>query len=348
MTAVRRFFTRKLVRLGVVAAACVTVAAVGASLAFAGNSSKPLGSGVVVIETNLAYQGGAAAGTGMVLTSSGRVLTNNHVIRGATTIKVALPGTGRSYGATVVGYDVKDDVAVLQARGAPALKAVSLGNSARLAVGAAVVARGNAGGTGSLTSAAGTVSGLNRTITVNDDQGGTETLRGLIETDAPIQPGDSGGPLFAGGSRVVGMNTAASTGYGYQYDPATDAYAIPINHALAIFRQVTSGKTSATVHVGATAFIGVAVQPTSANPFAYGSTSGDVVVAVTPNSPAVAAGLAPGDVITAVAGRQVTSSTNIANVLLTRKPGDRVGVAYIDQTGAAHTTTVTLASGPPQ
>jgi S1-C subfamily serine protease len=348
MPAVRRFFARKLVRVGVVAAGCLTVAAVGASLAFARSTGKPLGSGVVVIETNLAYQGGAAAGTGMVLSSSGQILTNNHVVRGATTIKVVVPGTGHTYSAKVVGYDVKDDVAVLQTRGAPALKTVSLGNSSRLAVGAAVVARGNAGGTGTLTNAPGTVSGLNRTITVNDDQSGTETLTGLIETDAPLQPGDSGGPLYASGLKVVGMNTAAATGNGFRFDSATDAYAIPINHALAIARQITAGKASAAVHVGATAFIGVAVQPTSANPFQYGSTAGDVIVAVTPNSPAVAAGLVPGDVITAVAGHQVTSSTNIANVLLTKKPGNKVAVTYLDQSGVSHTTTVTLASGPPQ
>ena len=347
MTAVRRFLARKLVRLGVVAAACLTVAAVGASLAFARSTSNPLGSGIVVIETNLAYQGGAAAGTGMVLASSGEILTNNHVIRGATAIRVVLPGTGHSYGAKVVGYDVKDDVAVIQTRGAPALKTVSLGNSARLAVGAAVVARGNEGGTGSLTDAPGTVSGLNRTITVSDDQGGSETLSGLIETDAPLQPGDSGGPLFSG-SKVVGMDTAAATGYGFRYDAATDAYAIPINHALAIARQITSGKSSTAVHIGATAFIGIAVQPTSANPFGYGSTVGDVIVAVTPNSPAVAAGLVQGDVITAVAGRQVASSPNIAAVLLAKKPGDKVSVTYLDQSGARHTTTVTLAAGPPQ
>ena len=94
-------------------------------VALARTSAAPIGTGVVVIKTALAYQGGSAAGTGMVLTSSGEILTNNHVIRGATTIKVVVPRTSRTYTAKVVGYDVTDDVAVLQAVGASNLKTVA-------------------------------------------------------------------------------------------------------------------------------------------------------------------------------------------------------------------------------
>src|SRR5262249_16025744 len=149
--------------------AVVIAAAAAAGLAFAKTGPTPIGSGVVVIDTNLAYQGGQAAGTGMVLTSSGEVLTNSHRIRGATQIQLVLPSTGRRYTARVVGYDVADDVAVLQASGASNLKTVSLGNSDSIDGGESVTALGNAGGTGSFTSASGTVTGVGRSITVSDD-----------------------------------------------------------------------------------------------------------------------------------------------------------------------------------
>src|SRR5207248_556642 len=123
-------------------------------------------------------QGSAAAGTGMVLTSSGEVLTNNHVISGATTIKVVVPKTGRSYKARVIGYDRTADVAVLELQGASNLKTISTG-SAKLSVGATVTALGNAGGTGSITSATGTVTGLGKSITASDGAGDSEQLTGL-------------------------------------------------------------------------------------------------------------------------------------------------------------------------
>src|SRR5689334_6678702 len=187
-----RFRTRFVVLAAIAGAA----AAVAAGLAVARTGTAPIGTGVVVIGTNLGYQGGRAAGTGMVLTSSGDVLTNNHVIRGATAIRIVVPRTGRSYAAKVVGYDVSDDVAVLRAVRASKLKTVSLGNSATLRVGQSVKAVGNAGGTGSLVSASGSVTGLRRSITVSDELGGSASLGGLIETNAALQAGDSGGPLL--------------------------------------------------------------------------------------------------------------------------------------------------------
>jgi S1-C subfamily serine protease len=346
----RGFLRRRALRLLVLTAVSAAAVAVAASLAFARSATAAIGTGVVVIETNLGYQGGSAAGTGIVLTSSGGILTNNHVIRGATSVRVVLPGAGHSYSATVVGYDVKDDIAVLKAKNASSLKTAALGNSSTVRVGSAVVARGNANGAGVIASAAGSVTGLNRTITVSDDSGGSEQLSGLIETNAALEPGDSGGPLTSAG-KVVGIDTAASSGSGYRQLAAVDAYAIPINRALSIAHQIESGKSSATVHVGATAFLGVAVQPAAAgDPFGYGSSgaTGGTIVAVIPSSPAATAGLAAGDVITSVAGRRISSTTAIANLLLPRKPGARIAVTYVDPYGATHTATVTLASGPPQ
>jgi S1-C subfamily serine protease len=138
MKIVRRL-PRRIVLLVVVGLLVATVASVGAVMAFARGTAAPVGSGVVVIDTNLAFQGNAAAGTGMVLTSSGEVLTNNHVISGATTIKVVVPNTTRSYTARVVGYDKTVDVALLQLQGASNLETVST-SSAQLYVGAKVTA----------------------------------------------------------------------------------------------------------------------------------------------------------------------------------------------------------------
>ena len=334
----RRFHTR----IALAALIVVVAATVAAGLALANTRSTAIGTGFVVIDTNLAYQGEQAAGTGMVLTSSGEVLTNNHVIRGATTVKVVVPATGRSYTASVVGYDVSDDVAVLQASGASNLKTASLGSSSTVDVGEPVNAVGNAGGTGRLTSATGTVTGLARAITVNNDQGGSERLTGLIETNAAVRPGDSGGPLLNAGGQVVGMDTAASVGYGGQQSATGDGYAIPITKALSIAEQIQSGDASATVHVGGTGFLGVEV---AANSYAG---SGAVVASVVPGSPADAAGLVVDDLITSFGGHAISSPAGLTAIVMTQKPGTPISATYVDQTGATQTTTVTLASGPPQ
>ncbi len=296
----------------------------------------------MVIDTNLAYQGGQAAGTGMVLTSAGTVLTNNHVIRGATAIRVVVPMTGRSFTAKVVGYDASDDVAVLQASGASNLKTVPLGDSADVSAGQSVKALGNAGGTGSLRPAAGTVTGVDRAITVSDDQGGSESLTGMIETNAAVQPGDSGGPLMNASGQVVGMDTAASVGDGSEEAATSDGYAIPINKAMSIALQIMRGDASATIHIGDTAFLGVEVEENS-----YGG-SGAVITSVVPGSPADAAGLTPGDLITSVGGRTVSSPAGLTTIVTTQKPGASVSATYVDQEGATQTANLALASGPPR
>ena len=342
MKIVRRF-PRRVVLLVVVG---LLVAAVGAGIALARGTATPIGTGVVVIDTNLAYQGSAAAGTGMVLTSSGEVLTNNHVISGATTIKVVVPKTGRSYKARVLGYNRTADVALLQLQGASNLKTVSIG-SAKLSVGAAVTALGNAGGNGSITTATGTVTGLGRSITASDDAGGSEQLTGLIETNAGVQPGDSGGPLVNGKGEVVGMDTAASSRFGLQGISATDAYAIPIAKALTIAHAISSGKASSTVHVGATAFLGIEVESNTPG-FGGASASGALIAGVVTGGPAASAGLVAGDVIIAISGHSVSSPAAVSALVLTKKPGAKITVAYVDASGASHSTSVTLGSGPPQ
>jgi S1-C subfamily serine protease len=316
-------------------------AAVGVHAALAHSSKTTVQAGVVVVRTNLAYENGAAAGTGMVLTASGEVLTNNHVIRGATTIRVAVPQTKKTYLARVVGYDLAADVALLRLRNASGLATVSIGKSSKVATGQSVTAVGNAGGTGSLTVTTGRVTGLHRTITVGDDHGGATQLRNLVETDASLQPGDSGGPLLDSGGRVIGMNSAASTGFTFRHSGGS-AYAIPIDTAMTIVEQIATGRSSAHVHVGGTAFLGVDVRPSG------NGSGGEAVLGVVPRSPAARAGIVAGDVITAVGGHAIASPTAVLAQLLRHRPGDTVTVRWVDPATGAHTASVALASGPPQ
>jgi S1-C subfamily serine protease len=307
----------------------VALAATGGSVAIAATraSRSPIGPGVVVINTNLRLEGTVAAGTGMVLTSSGRILTNNHVIAGATTIWVVVPNTTHRYAARVVGYDIPDDVAVLQLRGAANLRTVTIGNSATLRVGAIVTAVGNSGGIGRLISVSGRVVRLRKSITVEDDTGRRQWRTGLIETSAALRPGDSGGPLLDSAGRVVGMNTAGSF--------VGHAYAIPIATAARVTRQIVTGRASRRVHIGATAFLGIQVQ---------GTTVADVVA----GSPAEAAGLKPGIVIISIGGKRVTGEAGITSAVLAHKPGQVVTVVYRDETGMRRAARVRLATGPPQ
>ena len=335
---VRRFRARTVLAVLI---ALVAVSAIVAGLTRARTQSTAVGTGVVVVETNLGYQGGQAAGTGMVLTSSGEILTNNHVIRGATDIKVVVPNTGQSYTAQVVGYDVSHDVALLRASGASNLKTISQGDSGSVNPGQSVQAVGNAGGTGRLTFASGTVTNVDRAITVGDDQGGHESLSGLIETNAAVRPGDSGGPLLNSSGQVIGMDTAASVSNDVAQTTTNDGYAIPINNAISIVRQIESGNGSGTVHVGGTAFLGV---ESTAN---Y-SGSGAVISAVVPGSAAEAAGLTPGDQILSVGGHTISSPDDLSSVVLTQKPGASISAVYLDQAGATQTTNLTLTSGPPR
>jgi len=336
----RRRFTARIVLAGLTFAVAAAVAVAG--LARVNTRPAGVGTGVVVIETNLGLEGGQAAGTGMVLTSSGEVLTNNHVIRGATEIRVKVPGTGRSYPAEVVGYSVSDDVAVIQASGVSNLKTASRGDSGAVDVGETVQAVGNAGGTGRLTTAAGTVTSLDRSITVNDDQGGSESLSGLIETNAAVKPGDSGGPLLNADGRVIGMNTAASVRNEIDQTTTSDGFAIPINKAVAIAEQIDGGNDSATIHIGGTAFLGVEATTNS-----YGGT-GAAITTVVPGSPAEAAGLVAGDLITSVGGHTISSPDELSAIVMTQRPGASISAIYLDQGGATQSANLTLASGPPR
>lgn len=297
---------------------------------------------LVDINTIDTYQAAEGAGTGMVLNSRGEVLTNNHVIEGATSISVTDVGNGKTYNATVVGYDWIQDVAVLQLTGASGLKAVKLANSSAVRVGDGVVAIGNAGGTGGTPSyTSGQVTALNQSITAEDELSHTaETLTGLIETNVDIVAGDSGGPLVNTSGQVIGMNTATSEGF--QFQGTSQAYAIPINQARTIAGQIEGAEASSTVHIGPTAFLGVGLQ----NPLS--GAAGAEITSVIPSQPAALAGLVPGDTIIAFAGQTVTSPGALTDLLLAQTPGASVQVQYLDPSGVQRSVTVQLVSGPPQ
>lgn len=329
-------------RLALVAAVAVALIAVSAAFgALAGGAAatRTVKTGVVVVNTRLAG-GGAAAGTGIVVASD-EVLTNNHVIRGASAVRVVDPSTGRAFSATVAGYSVSRDIALLDLRNASGLQTAVIGSSGSVSVGDRLTAVGNAGGTGTLSVKRGAVVALRRSITVQDDEGGASRLSGLIETSAPLRPGDSGGPLLSNG-RVVGIDAAASAGFAFQ-NQGGEGYAIPIDTAITIAKQIHAGKRSSTVHVGATAFLGVRLGTSD-----YSQQAGAIVEGVASGSPAARVGLEPGVLITRFGGHRVTSPTSLRNLVLRYSPGNAVKLAWVDEYTGSDSATVHLASGPPQ
>jgi len=314
--------------------------------------------GVVDITAVDSYQNQTAAGTGIILTSDGEVLTNNHVISGATSITAQIDGQGTKYIAKVVGYDVTDDVALLQLQNASGLHPVTVGNSSNVTVGLPVVAIGNALNLpGKPTVTSGTISALNRSITASDGSGSSsENLTGLLQIDAPLEPGNSGGPLVNSGGQVIGMNTAAASSNSSQ-SASTVGFAIPINKALSIASQIQQGVGSSTIRIGLPAFLGVDVQSASSaggnGGFGGGFggytppvSSGALILSVVPNTPAASAGLVAGDVITAVNGTTVSSAATLSSALASESPGQSISLTWVDSSDNSHTASVTLITGP--
>jgi S1-C subfamily serine protease len=199
------------------------------------------------------------------------------------------------------------------------------------------VAVGNALGLGGTPSVAqGTVSAVDQSIVAGDSSAGrSEQLTGLIETNAQLQPGDSGGPLLNSSGQVIGMDTAASSGS--QFDTATASFAIPINTAMSIVHQIQQKQAGSTVLLGQTGFLGVGVQDGAA---------GAVITGVASNSTAEGAGLSSGDVITTFDGQPVTSASGLTALVNKTHPGNQVNVGWVDQSGRSHTATVQLTTGP--
>lgn len=312
---------------------------------------------IVDINTDIASESASgqeqAAGTGMLITSSGEILTNNHVVEDATKITVSLQGGSGTYAASVIGVNKLRDVALLQLQNhSGPLPTVTLGDSRTVAVGNPVVAMGNAQGLGGQpTTVTGIVSALGRSITASDSSptARSELLHGLIETDAPIQPGDSGGPLINGRAQVIGMDTAASSS---SDSGSTLGFAIPINSARAIVQDMEKGRAVGGIVLGESPFLGIFEQPGSTVFGGVGSASGSGVAGVTISDvaiggPAQAAGLVGGDTITKIGATATTTFAALQRAVSAEKAGNQVAVTYVDTTGATHTSTLTL-SGIPQ
>ncbi|MDQ1447561.1 MAG: hypothetical protein QOC79_532 [Actinomycetota bacterium] len=301
---------------------------------------------LVNINTTLAQ--GRAAGSGMLISSTGEILTNNHVIADATSIKVVIGGTGPSHDAKVVGYDVTEDVALLQIVDKVSnLPTVTFGEPSKVHIGDPVVAIGNALGRGGKPSASqGQVTALDQQVTAGDAGGSQETLEGMIQINAPIQPGDSGGALVDRNAKIIGMNTAAAGGGRFNAQTGSNiGFAIPIDNAVGIVSQIRSGTDTDKVHIGDRALLGVQVQNVDGQNAAV--SSGALVVGVQDNTGASAAGMQTGDVIVSLDGKPIANQAALRLALVKFHPGESVSVGWVDSTGKRHDASVKLIIGPP-
>jgi S1-C subfamily serine protease len=291
---------------------------------------------IVNINTRFGYNNAVGAGTGIVIDPGGVILTNNHVISGATDISATDIGNGQSYAVDVIGYDRTQDVAVLQLRGGGGLPAAAIGGG--VSIGQNLTALGNAGGGGGApTAASGRVVALNQTVSATDTlTGATETLGGLIQVSAAIKPGDSGGPLINDAGQVVGMNTAATDSYKMS---GGQGFAIPIGQAMGVANAIRGGGGSGTVHIGPTAFLGLGVVDNGGN--------GARVERVVGSGPAAGAGISVGDVIVSVDNAPVNGATGMTDALVPHHPGDTITIALRSRGAGDRTVNVQLADGPP-
>lgn len=300
--------------------------------------------GLVDINTTLGYQGAVGAGTGIILSPDGEVLTNNHVIEGATEITAISLANSRTYPVDVIGFDRASDIALVRLRGASGLPTAILGTSSTLMVGEPIAAIGNSNGSGGVPSfAPGAITQIGAAVRASDESGGgSRELFDLIRVAADIRPGDSGGPLVNGAGQVVGVTVAATLTYRMGGVTGGEGFAIPIDRALGIANQIRSGVPSPAIHLGDTAFIGVGIADASP----MGGPPGAVVRQVLPDTPARLAGVLSGDVITAVDGLPVTSAADLSNIMDQRRPGDTVTLTWIDRGGNIRNVPVVLAKGP--
>jgi S1-C subfamily serine protease len=319
----------------------------------------------------------------------GLVLTNNHVIENATKI-TATAASGKTFKATVVGYDVTGDIALIRLQDFSGLNAVPLGDSSKVKAGDSVTALGNAEGQNKIVTAAGKITAVNRTIMASDQGGAvtSETLHGMLATDAAIVSGDSGGPLVNASGQVIGMDTAGNN-VRFPDQQEASGFAIPINTALSVAREIAAGHASSTITIGYPPFIGIYVGAgTSSDPqqqaedqqqnngfgggFGGGGSgnggsqscytdnsnlptptsiapvnSGTLVVGTICGSPAAAAGLTAGSVITSVNGTTIGAPPTVHNALAKSHPGDSVSLTWVTPSGQHKTASMTLTQGPP-
>ena len=281
---------------------------------------------------------GSAAGTGIIVSKDGYVMTNNHVLEGATSVSV-VDSNGELYeNASIVGRDPLNDIAFIKIKSDKEFTAATLGNSSTIRTGQQVVAIGNALGQYSNTVTSGIISGTGRPITADTGSGETETLTDLIQTDASINPGNSGGPLVNMAGQVIGINTAIVE------DANGIGFAIPVNATKGVLAGVLeTGKVSR-------AYLGVnylTITPDVAREYNLDVNSGAYIHAsgssspVASGSPAEKAGLKNGDIITKINSKTVGKDGSLSSILGEYRPGDKITITYL-RGGKEQTTTVTL------
>ena len=301
-----------------------------------------------VVSIDVKSGGEEDQGTGMIISSSGLVVTNNHVIAAAVqtgTITVTRTGSTKSIPAVLVGTNPIDDVALIKMSGVKNLPTVTFGNSNALDVGDAVVAIGNALGlaAGTPTVTSGIVSALGRTVTAGTSTS-SETLNNMIQTDAAINPGNSGGPLLDSAGDVIGMNTAVAGTLSDGTSAQNIGFAIPVTTIESLLKSLEAG--ASVVNHGA--FIGVEITSMNSELQAeYGFTvsSGAVVMSVISGTGAASAGVKQGDIIVGINGTAVTSAQDVSSIISALKPGDVIKLELVR--GSKHfTIQVTLGSAP--
>ncbi|HEY5111805.1 MAG TPA: trypsin-like peptidase domain-containing protein [Acidimicrobiales bacterium] len=278
-----------------------------------------------IVSIDVKGSGGEDQGTGMIITSAGLVVTNNHVIAAAVqggTITVTRSGSTKAEPATLVGTNPVDDVALIRINGASNLPVVTFGNSNALVAGDAVVAIGNALGlaAGTPTVTQGIVSALGRTVTAGTSTA-SETLNNMIQTDAAINPGNSGGPLLDSSGDVIGMNTAVAGTLANGETSQNIGFAIPVATIESLLTTLKAGES--VVNHGA--FIGVEIEsmtPSLQQQYGFKVTSGAVVMSTISGTGAAAAGVRQGDVIVAINKTSITSAQDVSAVISSLKPGD--------------------------
>jgi S1-C subfamily serine protease len=292
----------------------------------------------VLIDAQLRHHSYDSAGTGIVLTAAGLVLTDEHVVTDAESITAQIGGTGRTYQAALIGVDLAEDVALLQLERATGLVPATLGRSSAVAVGDRLVVVGYPHDTAPA-SVGGRVIGLSESVDVTDnssEQGTSNepkvTYSGMLHSTAHSLSGQSGGPVVDSAGRVVGMD---------QVGGDSDDFDIPIDRALAAAREIAAGHASPDVVIGAPADLGLVARnwtPSTGSP-------GARVITVYSGTPAQSLGLRDGDVITAIDGSPIVSAVELRQALTRYRPGDRVSLRWTDPGGHSHTVRVTLAAG---
>jgi putative serine protease PepD len=303
-----------------------------------------------VVSIDVKSNGNEDEGTGMILTSSGEVITNNHVIEiysegsNSGSITVTEYGQTKPLPATLIGYDQTKDMALLKINNASNLPTVTFGDSSKAVVGDSVVAIGNALGlsAGTPTVTQGIVSALGRTVTAGGIGTQTETLQNMIQTDAAINAGNSGGPLIDTAGQVIGMNTAVAGTSSDGTNSQNIGFAIPTAQVAAALPELQKGGQTG----NGGGYLGVDITtltPALRQQYGFTPTSGAVVLSVVSGSPAAKAGLVQGDVIVTINGTNITSSEDLQKIVQNAKAGQTMSITYYVG-NSKRTTSATLGS----